>query len=394
MSNLPLYVTSNGSLELYPNNTPSDFTNILKHPILLDPNLEYEVKLNQYHIPPVQFTLGQNDFIDSSITYNIGYFTYDNTMRKYKPENKYSKELFRLAPGTNLEGLYRQTPLELSNIKPSTDSEVNIIGRPYDLVIRENFFKKLNSSLSLDTSDRKKYSIQKRNLDLLKKHFNEKEGDTDFGVKDNFFGHYHSTLNFVLLNKLDHLTTKKTQKLHLELINNTQPFPYQRSVFMRDTLQDSKKHQRNKRIALANFTNNDIDRLHQWNIPGTVATTSNVKKRSIKKTDLDNNMDEYQNLSDRWFEFAESYRNIHNDNKKRSRKNKQESNIKNSSPDNSVGKASTTTTTSSNTSGDVVTMEDNDINHEAAIINSSVTLKKKKIIKENIATITQEMNLF
>ena len=138
MSNLPLYITSNGSLELYPNNTPSDFTNILKQPILLDPNLEYEVKLNQYHIPPVQFTLGKNDFIDSSISYNIGYFTYDKVMGKYIPENNYSKEVFRLAPVNNLEGLYKQTPLELSNLKPSTDIEVDIIGRPYNLVMREN----------------------------------------------------------------------------------------------------------------------------------------------------------------------------------------------------------------------------------------------------------------
>ena len=46
-----IYAMSNSSLDQYPSNTASSFENTLKSRIKLNPNLRYNVKLHNYHIP-------------------------------------------------------------------------------------------------------------------------------------------------------------------------------------------------------------------------------------------------------------------------------------------------------------------------------------------------------
>lgn len=54
-SNFTLFVTSNANLDMYPDNHASKFTNVLKKPIKLDPNVEFQTRLANFHIPNVEY---------------------------------------------------------------------------------------------------------------------------------------------------------------------------------------------------------------------------------------------------------------------------------------------------------------------------------------------------
>ena len=72
-----LFLTSNASLDVYSDNSASKFTNVLKEPIRLDPNSNFELRLANFHIPNVEYVLKKDDFSGSSLVYNVGLFQYD-----------------------------------------------------------------------------------------------------------------------------------------------------------------------------------------------------------------------------------------------------------------------------------------------------------------------------
>ena len=57
-----LFVTSNANLDVYPRNSASKFTNVLMETIRLDPNIDYMIRLANFHIPNVEYILKKNDF--------------------------------------------------------------------------------------------------------------------------------------------------------------------------------------------------------------------------------------------------------------------------------------------------------------------------------------------
>ena len=55
--NFTLFVMSNAILDIYPGNTASKFTNVLKESIKLDPDIEFQIRLANFHIPNVEYIL-------------------------------------------------------------------------------------------------------------------------------------------------------------------------------------------------------------------------------------------------------------------------------------------------------------------------------------------------
>ena len=65
-----LYLTSSANLEIFPNNHPSDFTNRIPIPIVLENNIEYEVGLISILYPDQYYGILANNGL-----YNITVFT-------------------------------------------------------------------------------------------------------------------------------------------------------------------------------------------------------------------------------------------------------------------------------------------------------------------------------
>ena len=90
-----IFVTSNANLEMYPDNEASKFTNVLKQTIKQNPNVDYQARLANFHIPSVEYVLKKGDFEGSSLKYHISLFEYDPSTRGYLKHEKYRRELFR-----------------------------------------------------------------------------------------------------------------------------------------------------------------------------------------------------------------------------------------------------------------------------------------------------------
>ena len=84
--------------------SPTDFTNVLKTPIKLGPG-DWEVGLANLHIPAYQQTLEKNDYARSSITYNIGLFTYNNSTGEWELIKDSNRELWKMTPDKTFDGL-------------------------------------------------------------------------------------------------------------------------------------------------------------------------------------------------------------------------------------------------------------------------------------------------
>ena len=103
---LSVFATSAGSWDMFRENKPSRFSNFLKEPIQLNTNQKYEIALINYHLPAYEAILHGGDYEDSFIQYNLAQFHYDKTQCRYTPTERTVKRLFRLAPRTNLNGLW------------------------------------------------------------------------------------------------------------------------------------------------------------------------------------------------------------------------------------------------------------------------------------------------
>ena len=102
-TSLILHSGSNGDLVL--NNTPTTFTNVLKKPIKLSQENQYEVGLANIHIPAYQITLEKNDFERSFIQYNMGLFTHNRVTGKWNLIKDSNRKLWKFAPDKTFDGL-------------------------------------------------------------------------------------------------------------------------------------------------------------------------------------------------------------------------------------------------------------------------------------------------
>ena len=150
---LSLFATSAGSADIYKYNSPSYFTNLLKKPIQLNTNQKYEIALTNYHIPAYEAILHGNDFEDSFIQYNIAQFNYDKTLSRYTPKSSSVKKLFRLAPRTNLNGLWDETGAAFDFNSPLNNADLDNTGVPALRAQKEAFINRLASSVVLKSHD-------------------------------------------------------------------------------------------------------------------------------------------------------------------------------------------------------------------------------------------------
>ena len=84
--------------------SPTDFTNVLKTPIKLGPG-DWEVGLANLHIPAYQQTLEKNDYARSSISYNMGMFTYNHSNGEWELIKNSNRELWKMTPDRTFDGL-------------------------------------------------------------------------------------------------------------------------------------------------------------------------------------------------------------------------------------------------------------------------------------------------
>merc|ERR1712055_540278 len=157
---LSVFATSAGSWDIYRENKPSRFSNFLKEPIQLNTNQKYEIALINYHLPAYEAILHGDDFEDSFIQYNIAQFHYDKTLCRYTPLKRSVKKLFRLAPRTNLNGLWAADDLSGSGAfdlnSPLNNTDLDNTGVPALRARKEAFINRLASSLVLQSQKNSK----------------------------------------------------------------------------------------------------------------------------------------------------------------------------------------------------------------------------------------------
>ena len=221
-----IYAMSNGSLDMCPNNTPEQFVNILKKPITLDPNLKYMVKLHGLHVPVHETSLIKDDFKDSSITYNIGIFIKDKG-NKYSVDKQTVKELFKLAPNRNVDGIFSEAEskyFEYQSDSLNNDTFRDITGKPSGRTLKEQFISELGQCLKLNTKlNAKRQQIEKVNLDLLKKHLELSEtyrSEVDLSDNNNLLARFFSDLNYLVFNEFSFLTQNQLMLLMSKIMYN------------------------------------------------------------------------------------------------------------------------------------------------------------------------------
>ena len=222
-----LFLTSNASLDLYGENSASKFTNVLKEPIRLDPNLNFELRLANFHMPNVEYILKKDDFSGSSLVYNVGLFQYDADRGRYFENELYTRELFRLAPDRSIEGLYEKSSRNLNIGRKSLrgggganvdNAAMDSLGKPYDRVKKEKFLATLNHSLRMKPSTGNRFTNELIFLNLFKEYLN-KSNTYEFGTLDNLLINPFLDLNYVQMASFDHLKGRQKNKFYWKLLN-------------------------------------------------------------------------------------------------------------------------------------------------------------------------------
>merc|ERR1739842_196234 len=171
MTGLSVFATSAGSWDMFRENKPSRFSNFLKEPIQLNTNQKYEIALINYHLPAYEAILHGGDYEDSFIQYNLAQFHYDKTQCRYTPLKRTVKKLFRLAPRTNLNGLWaadEKTGAAAAAFdfnSPLNDTDLDNTGVPALRARKEAFINRLASSLVLKSQkNSKNLSVRDKKL--------------------------------------------------------------------------------------------------------------------------------------------------------------------------------------------------------------------------------------
>ena len=216
-----IYATSNGSIIQYPDNKPSQFINTLKSQIKLDPNLKYNVKLHNYHIPLYETCLVGGDYINSCLEYNIGFFIHDPNKQSYVLDQSSVKRLFTLAPEVNIDGIFDNEEYHLFKYNvndPSNDIRNDIVGgKPSLRALKENFIHDLGMSLKLNEKQKDK-TILNREMINLKVFKDMLAKRNDKLPPHNLFGRFFSDLNYFLLDEFSFLSQEDNMAFFMRLM--------------------------------------------------------------------------------------------------------------------------------------------------------------------------------
>jgi hypothetical protein len=244
---ITLTLHSDASNFEYQNNTPSSFTNILKLPIKLDHNENYEACLTNIHIPAYQsYLLKKSDSWRNDIKFNIGLFIFDEFQSEWNLLEDSQIDLWSYNLVKDI------SPLELDND-----------------VTRPDFIKRLNASFNI----RERQLLKQRCLSLynifLKHKYNSEhekkliadcakckiELSTDLTndidmVRNRLKNNSNDGLPYIDffeefdLNKKDHVWLKHLEDLHTDekyylfehLLNilNIDIYKYLRDVFLKN----------------------------------------------------------------------------------------------------------------------------------------------------------------
>ena len=222
--NFTLFLTSNASLDVYGSNNSSRFTNVLKETIRLDPNVNFEARLANFHIPNVEYIFKKDDFAGSSLIYNVGLFQYDTEKERYFENKQYTKELFRLAPDRNIEGLFEKSSRKtLFNSLGGgggglndDDAALDPLGKPYTRVKKEKFLATLSRSLRLLPAG-DKHTRELVFLNLFKQYLN-RSNIYKFGALDNLLINPFLDLNYVQMASFNNLKGKSGNQFFYKLL--------------------------------------------------------------------------------------------------------------------------------------------------------------------------------
>ena len=215
-----LFLTSNASLDVYSNNNSSKFTNVLKEAIRLDPNVNFEARLANFHIPNVEYIFKKDDFSGSSLIYNVGLFQYNTEKERYFENKQYTKELFRLAPDRNIEGLFEQSSRKTlygGGGANEDNGAMDALGKPYARVKREKFLATLSHSLRLKPSAGNKYTNELVFLSLFKEYLN-RSNIYKFGTLDNLLINQFLDLNYIQMASFNNLKGKSKNRFFYKLL--------------------------------------------------------------------------------------------------------------------------------------------------------------------------------
>ena len=116
-------IHSNSDCDIFPDNSSTEFTNVLKTPVDLDINKEFGVCLSNIHAYPYQYSLVKDD-LNSGLNYKLGMFEFNFETQKWCLLSKdnpgknsttphfdyevFSKTVFSLVPSESFMGLDRQ----------------------------------------------------------------------------------------------------------------------------------------------------------------------------------------------------------------------------------------------------------------------------------------------
>ena len=126
---LTLTLHSNANKDVYKDNNPSAFTNLLKIPVKLNQNDNYEVCLANFHSPKtLGLLLKRSDYRKNDVRFNIGMFFYDENKSGWRLLDNSKIDLWSYSLNKDISGL-------------NFDSNVT----------RLDFFKRFRDSFNLST---------------------------------------------------------------------------------------------------------------------------------------------------------------------------------------------------------------------------------------------------
>ena len=103
---LTLTLHSKANRDVFKDNEPCSFTNILKVPVKLDQNEHYEACLANIHAPSYQaFVLKKSDPIDNDIAFHMGMFQYDDDISDWKLLDNSNIDLWSHTLNKDITGL-------------------------------------------------------------------------------------------------------------------------------------------------------------------------------------------------------------------------------------------------------------------------------------------------
>ena len=209
-----IYAASNGNLEMYPDNNPSAFINLLKTNVKLDPDIQYTVKLHNFHIPLHETSLIAGDYEESSIKYNVGLFYYDKRKTgRYMIDPSSVRNLFTLAPEVNIDGVFGEGEHHFNIGDPSNDINKDLGGgKPSVRSLKEDFINRVGLSLKLND---KETNLDKKNREIqLLRYFKETlrknprrkaNSSSNLSGPNNLMGRFLSDLNYFMFNEFTFL---------------------------------------------------------------------------------------------------------------------------------------------------------------------------------------------